>query len=100
MLASISRIEILVILVTSWIIGAALGYYAGLYGKKLTAIFKGNRKEMEKPGEEDADDNNKDYQDITRKFKTTQLTTVVVTKRRMGTSRADTVNYWIDMDGQ
>jgi hypothetical protein len=42
----------------------------------------------------------RDYQDITRKFKTTQLTTVVVTKRRMGTSRADTVNYWIDMDGQ
>jgi hypothetical protein len=30
-----------------------------LYRKKLTAIFKGNRKEMEKPGEEDADDNNK-----------------------------------------
>jgi len=58
-LAGISRIEILVILVTSWIIGAALGYYAGLYGKKLAAIFKGNRKEMEKPGEEDADDNNK-----------------------------------------
>ncbi len=59
MLAGISRIEILVILVTSRIIGAALGYYAGLYGKKLAAIFKGNRKEMEKPGEEDADDNNK-----------------------------------------
>jgi membrane protein YqaA with SNARE-associated domain len=58
-LAGISRIEILVILVTSWIIGAALGYYAGLYGNKLAAIFKGNRKEMEKPGEEDADDNNK-----------------------------------------
>lgn len=58
-LAGISRIEILVILVTSWIIGAALGYYAGLYGKKLAAIFKGNRKQMEKPGEEDADDNNK-----------------------------------------
>ncbi|MDQ4017057.1 MAG: VTT domain-containing protein [Thermoproteota archaeon] len=58
-LAGISRIEILIILVTSWIIGAALGYYAGLYGKKLAAIFKGNRKEMEKPGEEDADDNNK-----------------------------------------
>jgi membrane protein YqaA with SNARE-associated domain len=58
-LAGVSRIEILVILVTSWIIGAVLGYYAGLYGKKLAAIFKGNRKEMEKPGEEDADDNNK-----------------------------------------
>jgi membrane protein YqaA with SNARE-associated domain len=56
-LAGISRIEILVILVTSWIIGAALGYYAGLYGKKLAAIFKGNRKEMKKTGEEDADDN-------------------------------------------
>ena len=33
--AGISRIEILLILVTSWIIGAALGYYAGLYGKKI-----------------------------------------------------------------
>jgi membrane protein YqaA with SNARE-associated domain len=57
-LAGISRIEILVILVTSWIIGAALGYYAGLYGKKLAVIFKVRRKETEKPEEEDADDNN------------------------------------------
>jgi membrane protein YqaA with SNARE-associated domain len=58
-LAGISRIEILVILITSWIIGAALGYYAGLSGKKLADIFKGRRKEAEKPGEEDAYDNNK-----------------------------------------
>jgi membrane protein YqaA with SNARE-associated domain len=57
-LAGISRIEILVILVTSWIIGAALGYYAGLYGKKLALIFKVRRREREKPGEEDADDDN------------------------------------------
>ncbi len=58
-LAGISRIEILVILVTGWIIGAALGYYAGLYGKKLVVIFKVRRREIEKPEEEDADDNNK-----------------------------------------
>jgi membrane protein YqaA with SNARE-associated domain len=57
-LADISRIEILVILVTSWIIGAAVGYYAGLSGKKLADIFKERRKETEKPGEEDADNNN------------------------------------------
>ena len=57
-LVGISRIEIFVILVTSWIIGAAVGYYAGLSGKKLADIFKGRRKETEKPGEEDADDNN------------------------------------------
>jgi membrane protein YqaA with SNARE-associated domain len=46
----------LVILVTSWIIGAAVGYYAGLYGKKLGYIFKGRRKETERV--EDDDDNN------------------------------------------
>ena len=57
-LAGISRTEIFVILVTSWIIGAALGYYAGLSGKKLADIFKDRRKETEKSGEEDADDNN------------------------------------------
>jgi membrane protein YqaA with SNARE-associated domain len=57
-LAGISRIEILVILVTGWIIGAALGYYAGLSGKKLVVIFKVKRREREKPEEEDADDNN------------------------------------------
>jgi membrane protein YqaA with SNARE-associated domain len=56
-LAGNSRTEIFVILVTSWIIGAAVGYYAGLSGKKLAEIFKGRRKETEKPGEEDADDN-------------------------------------------
>jgi membrane protein YqaA with SNARE-associated domain len=58
--AGISRAEILIILVASWIIGAALGYYAGLYGKKLIAIFKSRRKQTEKPGEEDeaySDDN-------------------------------------------
>lgn len=57
--AGISRIEILVILLTSWIIGAALGYYAGLSGKKLVAIFKGRRKETEKPEEELGDNNKK-----------------------------------------
>jgi membrane protein YqaA with SNARE-associated domain len=55
-LAGISRTEIFAILVTSWIIGAAVGYYAGLSGKKLADIFKGRRKGTEKPGEEDADD--------------------------------------------
>lgn len=55
-LAGISRTEIFAILVTSWIIGAAVGYYAGLSGKKLADIFKGRRKKIEKPGEEDADD--------------------------------------------
>ncbi|MDQ4013480.1 MAG: VTT domain-containing protein [Thermoproteota archaeon] len=59
-LAGNSRTEIFVILVTSWIIGAAVGYYAGWAGKKLADIFKGRRKETEKPGEEDTDDvNNK-----------------------------------------
>jgi membrane protein YqaA with SNARE-associated domain len=59
-LAGIPRTEIFAILVTSWIIGAAVGYYAGLSGKKLADIFKGKRKETEKPEEEDsADDNNK-----------------------------------------
>lgn len=61
--AGISRIEILIILVTSWVIGAALGYYAGLYGKKLVAVFKSRRKETEKieeeEEEEDYTDNNK-----------------------------------------
>jgi membrane protein YqaA with SNARE-associated domain len=57
-LAGISRIEILVILVTGWIIGGALGYYAGLSGKKLVVIFKVKRREREKPEEEDADDDN------------------------------------------
>jgi membrane protein YqaA with SNARE-associated domain len=58
-LTGISRIEILVILVTSWIIGAALGYYVGLSGKKLATILKIRRRETEKPGKEDANDNNK-----------------------------------------
>lgn len=58
--AGISRIEILIILVTSWIIGAALGYYAGLYGKKLIAVFKGRRNETKKVEEGEANtDNNK-----------------------------------------
>ncbi|MDP9015889.1 MAG: VTT domain-containing protein [Thermoproteota archaeon] len=57
--AGISRIEILIILVTSWIIGAALGYYAGLYGKKLVAIFKGRTKETENAEEEANTDNKK-----------------------------------------
>jgi membrane protein YqaA with SNARE-associated domain len=60
--AGISRIEILTILVTSWIIGAALGYYSGLYGKKLIAMFKGRKKETEKTEENeraDSSDNDK-----------------------------------------
>jgi membrane protein YqaA with SNARE-associated domain len=56
-LAGISRIEILIILVTSWIIGAAIGYYAGLSGNKLVAIFKGRSKETGKPEEDDGDNN-------------------------------------------
>ncbi len=59
-LAGISRIEILVILLTSWIIGAAVGYYAGLSGKKLVDIFKGRRKKTGKPEEEDDDDDDDD----------------------------------------
>ncbi|HJU35351.1 MAG TPA: hypothetical protein VJ695_09545 [Nitrososphaera sp.] len=51
-LAGISRLEILVILVTSWIIGAALGYYAGLYGKQIVAVLKHKRKETEKIADE------------------------------------------------
>ncbi len=62
-LAGNSRAEIFVILVMSWIVGAAVGYYAGWSGKKLADIFKGRRKESEeKHGKEDedvdADDNN------------------------------------------
>jgi membrane protein YqaA with SNARE-associated domain len=60
-LAGNSRAEIFVLLVMSWIIGAAVGYYAGWSGKKLADIFKGRRKESEeKPGEEDADDADND----------------------------------------
>jgi membrane protein YqaA with SNARE-associated domain len=54
--AGVSRIEILIILVTSWVIGAALGYYAGLYGKKLVAVFRSRRRETEKIGEEEEED--------------------------------------------
>src|SRR5919106_907522 len=65
-LAGNSRAEIFVLLVMSWIIGAAVGYYAGWSGKKLADIFKSRRRKEseEKPGEEDedvdadADDNN------------------------------------------
>jgi len=60
--AGISRIEILIILITSWIIGAALGYYAGLYGKKLVAVFKSRRKETEKI-EEEEEEEGEDYTD-------------------------------------
>jgi membrane protein YqaA with SNARE-associated domain len=52
-LAGISRIEILAILVTSWIIGAAVGYFAGLSGNKLVAIFTGRKKEKGRVKEED-----------------------------------------------
>jgi membrane protein YqaA with SNARE-associated domain len=60
-LAGNSRTEIFAILVTSWIIGAAVGYYAGFSGKKLADFFKGRRKETQKPREQDyaVDDNNK-----------------------------------------
>jgi membrane protein YqaA with SNARE-associated domain len=51
--AGISRNEILIILIISWIIGAALGYYAGLYGKKLVAIFKGKWKQTEEESQEE-----------------------------------------------
>jgi membrane protein YqaA with SNARE-associated domain len=54
-LAGISRVEILVVLITSWIIGAALGYYAGLSGKKLADIFKNKRRDTETPGEQHPD---------------------------------------------
>src|ERR671922_688978 len=58
-LAGISRIDILAILVTSWIIGAAVGYFAGLSGNKLVAIFKGRRKEKgRRVKAEDNNDNN------------------------------------------
>ncbi|MDQ3718655.1 MAG: hypothetical protein M3311_05825, partial [Thermoproteota archaeon] len=53
-----SRIEILAILSTSWIIGAAVGYYAGLSGKKLADLFKSRREETDKPGEEGAGNDN------------------------------------------
>ena len=59
--AGISRIEILIILVTSWIIGAAVGYYAGFYGKRIVTIFKGRSKETkssEEAGQEAADTHN------------------------------------------
>jgi membrane protein YqaA with SNARE-associated domain len=58
-LAGNSRIELFTILVTGWIIGAVLGYYAGLTGKKLVDIFKVRRRRAEeKPAEVDTDDDN------------------------------------------
>ena len=57
-LAGTSRIEIFVILVTSWIIGAAVGYYAGLSGKKLADIFKARRKERGREVGADTNNNN------------------------------------------
>jgi membrane protein YqaA with SNARE-associated domain len=73
-LAGISRIEILIILVAGWIVGAALGYYAGLYGKKIAVIFKVRRKDRNKPGEEDADDNVSSENDDTTHNDTTNHT--------------------------
>jgi membrane protein YqaA with SNARE-associated domain len=73
-LAGISRIEILIILVAGWIVGAALGYYAGLYGKKLAVIFRVRRKVRNKPGEEDADDNVSSENDDTTHNDTTNHT--------------------------
>jgi membrane protein YqaA with SNARE-associated domain len=65
--AGISRIEILIILVTSWVIGAALGYYAGLYGKKLVAVFKSRRKGTEKIEEEEEEvEEEEDYTDTNK----------------------------------
>jgi membrane protein YqaA with SNARE-associated domain len=57
-LAGISRIDILAILVTSWIIGAAVGYFAGLSGNKLVAIFTGRRKEKGRVKEEHNNNDN------------------------------------------
>ncbi len=53
----ISRVEILAILVTSWIIGAAIGYYVGFYGKKLATKVK--RKDTDKPQQEFTHEANK-----------------------------------------
>lgn len=58
--AGISRTEILIILITGWITGAALGYYAGLYGKKLVTVFRGRRKQTEKPEQNEEVANNSD----------------------------------------
>ncbi len=58
--AGISRTEILIILVTSWITGAALGYYAGLYGKKLVTLFRGRRKQTEEHDQNEEGANNSD----------------------------------------
>ena len=59
-LAGNSRNELFIILVIGWIIGAALGYYAGLTGKQLVDIFRvrRRRRRAEKPTDVDADDNN------------------------------------------
>src|SRR5919108_2124553 len=66
-LAGISRIDILAILVTSWIIGAAVGYFAGLSGNKLVAIFKGRRKEKgRRVKEEEDNDNDNDNNTLSR----------------------------------
>ena len=54
-LAGISRTEILAILITSWIIGAAVGYYTGLSGKELVTIAGSRRKKREKIGEDNDD---------------------------------------------
>src|ERR671922_2275016 len=59
-LAGISRIDILAILVTSWIIGAAVGYFAGLSGNKLVAIFTGRRKEKGRRVKEEDNNNDND----------------------------------------
>ena len=47
LVAGISRTEILAILITSWIIGAAVGYYSGLSGKELINIFRRRCKKIE-----------------------------------------------------
>jgi len=58
-LAGNSRNELFIILTIGWIIGAALGYYAGLTGKKLVDIFKVRRRRAEKPTEVDAEEDNR-----------------------------------------
>ena len=107
-LAGNSRAEIFVILVMSWIIGAAVGYYAGWSGKKLADFFKGRRRKEteEEPREEDVDaedDNNKASAGYHHKFHNDDATNdghCHKKRRKLRASRADTVIYLKDMDGQ
>ena len=73
-------------------------------GKKLADIFKGRRKETEKPEEEDsADDNNKPspgYDDKIHNYATNEGRLHHHKKSKMRANRADTVIYLKDMDEQ